>query len=187
MKAKKEKWVDLYYFGHKYEISDSGIIRNKSTKKVYKTSINSRGYEQITISCNYKKISMPVHRLEYLSFFPDTNLSYDIHHLDGNKLNNKLSNLGAIDKRIHCSIHVRERIKLGTWNLNKSAPRYGVENAFFKGTVLAICPKTNEIIHEINGTLELTNLGFHSGNVSQVILGRRKRHKGFIFKRIAKN
>lgn len=182
MKVKKEKWVDTYYFGHKYEISNTGVVRHKSTKKVYKTAVSYKGYEIITINYKSKRITIPVHRLEYLSFFPDTPISQDIHHLDGVKLNNKLSNLGAIDKRVHCSMHIRERIKLGTWHLNKT-PRYGADNSQFKGTIFAICPKTNEIVHQINGTLELRKLGFHSSNVSRVILGQRKKHKGFIFRR----
>jgi hypothetical protein len=186
MKTKIEKWVDSYYFPEKYEVSNSGIVRNKITKRIYKTAINYKGYEVITISCNYKRVTIPIHRLEYLSFYPDTILSQDIHHLDGNKLNNKLSNLGAIDKRIHCSIHIRERIKAGNWNLNKT-PIYGAAHPSYKGMILAICPKTNEILHKINGTLELTNLGFHPSNVSRVILGKRNRHKGLIFKRVPNN
>lgn len=183
MKTKKEKWVDTYYFGHKYEISNNGVVRNKITKQVYKPHKNTNGYKSITLNFEKKNIKVSIHRLEYLSFYPNTPLSQDVHHIDHNILNNKLSNLAAIDKRAHTSMHAKLRFYAGTLNFVPPPPK-GITNARCKGFVAAICPNSNIIKHIMAGTFEMNKLGFDHRSVSRVLCGIRKKHRGLSFKRI---
>lgn len=49
--------------------------------------------------------SMPVHRIMAYTFFGDYDSSvYDVHHIDGNPLNNALDNLQLLEANIHASI-----------------------------------------------------------------------------------
>ena len=183
MKVKKEKWADTYYFGHKYEISNNGVVRNKITKQIYKIHLNRNGYKTIGLNWKGKTVSISIHRLEYLSFHPDTPLSQDVHHIDHNILNNKLSNLAAIDKRAHTSMHAKLRYYAGTLNLIQPPPK-GITNSLCKGFVVAICPNSNVIKHIMAGNYEMKKSGFDHRGISKVINGLRKRYRGFYFKRI---
>jgi hypothetical protein len=178
MNTQKEKWVDAYYFPEKYEVSNFGKLRNKLTKKLHKPSKRKEGYYQTTLVQNGNKIYVRINRLVYLSFYPDTPLHLHIHHLDHDRANNKLSNLGAIDIRAHSSMHVQMRIMSGNFNLIK-----GKKHPSFKGTIVALCPKTYEIKHVIIGRHEIDSLGFNFSAVYKVLRNELKSYKGFTFKR----
>lgn len=175
-----EKWIDSYYFPEKYEVSDFGNVRNRKTKRVYKFSKNDNGYYQITLCHKGKRINVRVNRLIYLSFFPDTPLHLHIHHLDNDRLNNKLSNLGAIDMKAHSSMHVQMRIISGNFNLKK-----GETHPSFKGTIIALCPETYEIKHIMVGRYAIESLGFSFSSVYKVIRNEQKSHRNLFFKRIS--
>jgi hypothetical protein len=179
MNTQKEKWVDAYYFPEKYEVSNFGILRNKLTKKLHKSSQNKDGYYHTSLAQNGNKIYVRTHRLVYLSFYPDTPLHLHIHHLDHDPVNNRLSNLGAMDNRAHNSMHVQMRIMSGNFNLVK-----GKKHPSFKGTIVALCPKTYEIKYVIVGRHEIESLGFNFSAVYKVVRNELKSYKGLIFKRV---
>jgi hypothetical protein len=180
MKTQKEKWVDFYKFPDTYEVSDMGKLRNKITKKISNPILSKEGYYSYSIYQNGKRYRFRANRVVYFSFNPQTPTYLDIHHLDHNKKNNKLSNLGAIDRRTHSSMHAKIRILAGTANPPPISKK-GAENHNFNGFVLALCPKTFEVKHKMAGVYELESLGFNRGNVYSVIRGTRKSHKGFTF------
>jgi hypothetical protein len=182
MKVIKEKWVDTYYFPEKYEVSNFGRLRNKLTKKLHKFTKSKEGYYHTTLTQNGNKIYARANRLVYLSFYPDTPLHLHIHHLDHDRANNRLSNLGAMDNRAHNSMHVQMRILSGNFNLVK-----GKKHPSFKGTIVALCPKTYEIKHVIVGRHEIESLGFNFSAVYKVLRNELKSYKGFIFKRSIDN
>jgi hypothetical protein len=184
MKNKKETWVDCYYYSNKYEVSNFGRVRNKLTKHLYTTRYDRCGYEQITLTLKGKRITVKIHRLIYLSFNPTTPLHLHVHHLDHNKLNNKLNNLGAIDKKTHLSMHAKFIFMTGKSPLKPF--KRGVEHTHFKGAVIALCPMSYEIKHVIYGSAEMRSLGFSTGAVSRAVNGYVKQYKGFLFKRIPK-
>ncbi len=74
-----------------YEISNLGKV--KSPNKILKTTPNYSGYHLVTL-CNSKKYITPrVHRLVAKAFIPNPNNLPEVNHLDGDKSNNKASNL----------------------------------------------------------------------------------------------
>lgn len=77
-----------------YQISNLGNIKNKSGKilTIGKRKSNS-GYIQIRLSKNGKYYYRYLHRLLAETFIENNNKYRTINHIDGNKLNNKLSNL----------------------------------------------------------------------------------------------
>lgn len=82
-------------------IKEECYRRNTTPKKVYKI-YNYRGYAGISI----KHDKLSVHRLigEYMLGLK-INKDIHIHHIDGNKMNNVISNLQAIKRNLHTKEH----------------------------------------------------------------------------------
>lgn len=78
-----------------YEISDHGEVRNKKTGRILKPGTNAYGYGIVVLCVESKRLTRRVHRLVAETFddgiIDRTNL--DVIHKDGNKMNNKLTNL----------------------------------------------------------------------------------------------
>lgn len=76
-----------------YNIDENGVVTNSKTKNVLKTQINQKGYKCINlyIKGNYKHFKL--HKLIAYYFIPNPDNLPCINHLDGNKLNNDISNL----------------------------------------------------------------------------------------------
>ena len=82
-----EVWVQIP--GHPdYEISNVGEIRHSGPDILVKPTVN-RGYLRVRINGERYYI----HQLMMLSFYPDVCSSRYIKHIDGDKSNNRLSNL----------------------------------------------------------------------------------------------
>lgn len=74
-----------------YFINEEGKIfsTKQKTLKQLKTRVNSRGYEEIKIQRNNYK----VHRLVAIAYISNPENLPQVNHIDGNKLNNDVSNL----------------------------------------------------------------------------------------------
>lgn len=95
----EEIWKGLIYQGKDYsnkiEISNTGKIRNKNTKKEYKLYKNKLGYLQVCISLgsrNNKKV-IKIHKGVAETFINNSNNYEVVNHIDLNKLNNNINNL----------------------------------------------------------------------------------------------
>lgn len=111
----QENWKPVIDFEGLYEVSDLGRVKSLAktwvggkgaiiTKKltILKPDVGGRGYYMVTLSRNGKVKKFKVHRLVYESFNGKTNLQID-HIAEGNKTNNRLSNLQAITNRQNVS------------------------------------------------------------------------------------
>ena len=79
----------------KYEVSDTGIVRRVDTKRTLNGCITS-GYRSVKLTFdNSKQQRFYVHRLvaEHFILNSDPKNKTFVNHKDGNKLNNKTSNL----------------------------------------------------------------------------------------------
>lgn len=87
-------WKDISGFEGRYEVSDSGEIRNVKTQKLLTLKVDRDGYQQIGLRKlgDRKKYWFFVHRLVALAFI-DGDPSNQIDHIDHNKCNNCASNL----------------------------------------------------------------------------------------------
>lgn len=82
-----------------YDVSDCGKIRSRISGKLMKTKYNHDGYETLCLYINGKQHTFRVHRLVGECFIPNPLQKPQVHHMDGNKLNNHMSNLQWCDQR----------------------------------------------------------------------------------------
>ena len=88
-----------------YYITECGKIFNSKTNQVMSTKKVGQGYEGINLWNGKKHITKYIHRLVAEYFVPNTNNYPEVNHKDGNKWNNKASNLewcSVSYNRKHC-------------------------------------------------------------------------------------
>lgn len=77
-------------FDKNYACNNSGIIINCRTGRRISSTINRKGYLQVCLS---NRKTYAIHRIVAICFLPNSDLSLEVNHKDGNKLNNSVSNL----------------------------------------------------------------------------------------------
>lgn len=87
----------------RYEINSSGVIRDAKSKKIKSQYIGSTGYYMVSFSYNNKSKPQRVHRLLANTFIPNPQNLPEVNHVDGDKLNNELSNLEWVTHRENMS------------------------------------------------------------------------------------
>ena len=87
----------------RYEISKDGIIRNANNLKIKSQCVGGTGYYMISMSFDNKSKPRRVHRLLAITYIPNPKSLPQINHIDGNKLNNTLSNLEWCNNFDNCA------------------------------------------------------------------------------------
>ena len=114
----KEIWKEILGYEGLYQVSNCGNVKSLSrtitkgnityaTKdKLLKQSIDTVGYPYVNLSDYKKQKTFRVHQLVAIAFLNHTPNKYDgllVDHIDGNKLNNNLSNLQLVTNRKNSS------------------------------------------------------------------------------------
>lgn len=94
----QEEWKDIPGFEGRYQVSNFGRVKSLSYNKTGKTRMLSirpdkAGYCSTAIQENKKSRRVLVHRLVAQTFIPNPDNKPQVNHIDGNKSNNKVSNL----------------------------------------------------------------------------------------------
>ena len=111
----KEIWRDVENYEGLYQVSNLGRVksfpRNGTIKqeRILKQTIDNNGYLIVGLHKNNKAKKVCVHWLVANAFIPKEKEYEVINHIDGNKFNNKLSNL----ERCTQSHNVKESYRLG--------------------------------------------------------------------------
>lgn len=84
-----ERWLSVRDHPN-YEVSNHGQIRNKRTNKILKPQLNREG-GYLRVALNGTRYY--VHRLVADAFFDGEHGKIDVNHIDGNRVNNDLTNL----------------------------------------------------------------------------------------------
>lgn len=79
-------------FDH-HTINEQGVVTNLKTGKVLTPNIRKNGYYLMTIYEFNKSYKRYLHRILAETFIPNPENKLTVNHIDGNKLNNDLSNL----------------------------------------------------------------------------------------------
>lgn len=117
-------WKDIKSLNCKYQVSKSGKVRNKKTRKILKQQKSKCGYQILTVrpSKNEQK-NISVHQVVAETYIGQRPKGYVVNHKDGNKQNNNYKNLEYVTSREN-NIHALKK------GLRKPAHnhRYGEES-----------------------------------------------------------
>lgn len=97
----KEIWRDLPGYEGFYLVSSKGKIKNANTNRVLKGRSHPFGYKMFTACKNGNHKTMTIHSAVATAFFGSRPKGHDIHHVDGNVLNNKVENLEYVSRKKH--------------------------------------------------------------------------------------
>lgn len=86
-------WKQIVGYENNYQVSDTGQVRNKATKKIIKPYSNSKGYQIVTLSKNGLTKKMRVHRLVAQAYLDNPENLPDVNHRDYDRTNNCADNL----------------------------------------------------------------------------------------------
>lgn len=98
-----------------YEVSEFGDIKRIEKNKILKPQI-VKGYYRLELCKNAQRKQYTIHRLVALAFIPNPLNKEQVNHIDGNKLNNHVSNLEWVTAKENMN---------HAWNngLKKSSPK----------------------------------------------------------------
>jgi len=156
----------------------------KQVKKDEELSSKYRG-----VKVNGKKMDAHRHLMETLIGRP---LDKDevVHHRDGNPLNNSPDNLVVMTRSEHTKLHMRDLPNLHT--LTPEQQRENTTRAWERGVfehlkkpVVAFNKRTGELFKIYNSSKEAEADGFLSGHIGSCCNGKRKSHKGMIWKHLS--
>ena len=122
------KWITGYEY--KYSVSPCGEImahdfHRQGELRALKTNISKTGYHRVGLRLNGVQKMWLVHRLVATAFIPNPNNYPQINHKDGDKSNNKISNLEWCDQSQN-TLHAYNTGLMSPWN--KALPVGGGED-----------------------------------------------------------
>lgn len=165
-KAKKEIWKPIKDF-EGYEVSNMGQVRSLNYErtgkiKILKPSAQKNKYLRVNLSKNGKHYTKRVHRLVAETFIPNIENKPQVNHIDGNKGNNRVSNLEWATR----SENMKHAYNTGLHELPNNK---GKNNPKSKKV---ICVTTNEVFDYINEAERKYNVAHQ--DIGKCCRGKRK-------------
>lgn len=102
------EWRDTYIYGEQYQVSNTGMVRNKFTGHILKPQEDNKGYLRVRLSLKDKKVTAKIHRLVAVAFIPNPEKKPQVNHKDTDKHNNMIDNLEWVtngENQIHAYQH----------------------------------------------------------------------------------
>jgi len=145
---------------YNYEVSECGLIRNKTTKKLLTLRRNgSTKYLTTFIRVNNRKTIISVHRMVAEYFVDNPSNLKEVNHIDGNKKNNHFQNLEWVTRSQNMIHMYQSGLKLYKPLHNKG--KFGFQHNRSKPVR---CIETNEIFGSMSEAERKKGLG--TGSVS---------------------
>lgn len=170
----KEIWKFVPGYDGLYMVSNLGRVKSLNynhigKEKVLKPFTAVKGYYRVRLSKNGKITSYQVHRLVWEAFNGPIPEGMQVNHINEDKTDNSLTNLNLMT--------CKDNINWGT-GIRRSAKSKSkmVEQYTLDGEHIMTWFSVNGI------QKELGHLGFDESAISACCLGKRKTHKGYIWK-----
>jgi hypothetical protein len=109
-----EEWRRCQYPFVRHEVSNLGRIRHALTKKLLHPAISNAGYKHFTAKVKGKTVNVQVHVQVALAFVDGWREGLQVNHKDGNKQNNRATNLEwvtASENQLHGHYDLRKDVK----------------------------------------------------------------------------
>lgn len=173
----------------KYDIDvEKGTVYSLTYNRYVGRKCGTKTNPYLGLTINNK--SKLIHRIIWECVNGEIPKGYEIHHIDGNTMNNSIYNLQIIDSFTHNSMH-----KMGNkYNIGKKRdckPMLGKHHTDETKRMLSSLKEKKKVIqYTLDGELvkiwnsinEPKLEGFNAGNISKCCRGEIKKHKGFIWK-----
>jgi hypothetical protein len=101
----EEIWKDINDWNGVYQISNLGNVKSKrSTRhKILKGCIDTGGYKYVALCKDCKRTFKWIQRLVAIHFIENPLGLHDVNHIDGDRKNNKITNLEWVNRRENVS------------------------------------------------------------------------------------
>lgn len=136
---------------------------------VLKLYLCRSGYYRISAQIEGKRFNIYPHKEVCKAFNGDGEIGQVVDHINEDKLDNTPNNLRWVYRKD---------------NAVKSSAKLAEASAAFTGTVVALDLVTGEEVGRFNGNKQMAEAGFDFRNVSAVIKGKRRSHRGCTFKKL---
>lgn len=159
-----EIYKDLVGYGNRYEVSNTGKVRLKDSKKILK-QYKHRGYMYVGLYYDGKVRNQRVHRLIAKTFFNDFTEQCVVMHLDNNTSNNNINNLKCGTQ----SDNMQQCLADGRFHYpTKKIKQYDLEGNFIK---------------EWNSQTDVQNkMGYRQNFISMCCHNARKSAYGYLWR-----
>lgn len=175
----KEIWKDIPGYEGLYQVSNLGRVKalERMTKRERPLFVKERilcpgkrtGYLIVSLGSGKARKSYSVHRLVANAFIPNPENKRTVNHKDGNKMNNEASNL--------------------EWNTDKENLNHAIKTGLLKyennrkgSKPVAQYDQDMNLITIYPSMREAERAGFTQTKISLCCAGKRKSHKGYIWK-----
>lgn len=190
-----EIWKDIYFiekgieydYRGLYKVSNYGRVKslgNDKTKKekILKARKNTYGYERVVLCKNSKQKDFQVHRLVAHMFIKGYFEGAEVNHIDENAENNHISNLEWCTREYNVNYGTRNK-RAGESHKGKTLSEEHKRklSESHKGKLIARYDLNMNLI-DIKYNFEYFQMGFERQNIASCCNGKRKTHKGFVFK-----
>ena len=167
-----EVWKDVKNYEGLYQISNLGNVKRVSSRKRLKP-YNRKGYIRVALSKDNIAKHMDIHRLVAEAFIPNPENKPEINHIDGDKSNNKVSNLEWCTRKENMN-HAKNT---GLWKMTDDMKK-GLDQS--KRTYQY--DRNYNFIQSFKSAEEASRqLHINTGNLHSCCEGKRKTAGGYIW------
>ena len=162
----KEIWKQIDIFEGEFYVSNFGRVKNISTGNIIKGDVNNFGYHRVTMWNKGQKYRKFRHRLVAEYFIPNPENKRFVNHKNGDKKDNKVSNLEWVTQ----SENEKHAFKYGL----KQKTNKPFEVEFKCGKIIKFDTQKqagkffNVSTSTIGGWIKNKNKGFKSKNISKI-------------------
>lgn len=150
-----EIWKDVLGFENKYQISNTGKLKNKITNRILKNTNKNNDYLRYILYNKTTKKTVYIHRLVAQAFIPNPHGFLEVNHIDGNKQNNCVENLEWCNRNYNIQHALKNGLNsmdtLNNINKNRFFNKYGRLYQYDKNKKLVAIYNSPKEAHEITG------------------------------------